>query len=135
MQTWAKITALIIASAALSGVEIAGRIVAVDRPDAWYDPSVSNHGKHFLMGVPGGLVSAAIDDPVTRYAASFTAGAVVGLGWELYMSREGRWINPVDAAWVVAGSLVTTALVDLTGQAFSVTGSDSSVALSYTYRH
>lgn len=136
MPTWAKITVLAcIASAALSGVEIAGRIVAVHRPDAWYDPTASNHGKHLLMGVPTGLLSAEIDDPVARYATSLTTGAVVGIGWEIYMSRHGKWIDPVDAAWVVAGSLATTALADLTGQAFAVTGSNSFVALSYTCKH
>lgn len=124
---------ILILCATLPAVEIAGRTVAVDRPGDWYDPTASHHAQHAAMGVPTGLASACIDDPLARYGTSFASGLAVGLAYEVYQSKDGAWIDAVDAGWVAAGSLLTTALVDLTGEAVQILVTDDSAAVAVAW--
>lgn len=84
--------------------------VAVDRPDDWYRPDVSHHGKHAVGGAVIGAVAYAAGSLVTdsrpkRVALAVAAGAAIGLGYELIEGRDGKsFVDPVDAAWVTVGA-------------------------------
>lgn len=94
----------------------------VDDSGPWYSPSESHHGKHFAGGaVIGaatycGAAALGVEDRLPRYVVAVGAGAVVGLGYEIAHGSDTTLVDPVDAAWVTAGSLVGAVVADLTDQ-------------------
>ncbi len=114
--------------------------LAIDQPDAWWEPSASHHGKHFLGGLAVGAGSYALTSlgPVPvgdRFITAAAAGAIVGVGFEVIRGWDGSaYIDPCDAAWVVLGSVAGAGLAHLTGQAMSVRASPDVVAVGIAFR-
>ncbi len=127
--------------ATIAAVPLLGAVVAIDRPSDWWEPSASHHEMHGLGGVALGftsasLVSLATDARAAKYAVAIGTGAVVGVGYEVAhgWGSDGTYMDPVDALWVVGGSVVGAALVDLTGQAVTVVAGPRQVAVGIAFR-
>ncbi len=133
----AIITLAAIASSAISSEDLHWQ---VDQPAHWADPDASHHGKHALGGVLIGAATYDVAALVTesrprRFMAATISGAGIGLGYELIAGADGRSsVDPVDAGWVAAGALVGAAVMDITGQLFSITTRHDGVALALAWR-
>ncbi len=114
--------------------------VAVDRGDQWFEPSASHHGLHFAGGMALGVVSygtATLLDAtrVYRYGTAAAVGLVVGAGYEVVRGLDGSsYIDGVDVAWTVAGSLAGAAVADLTGRVVGVAVGHRSAAVTVAFR-
>lgn len=120
------ISSVAIGALMLAGSAISAENIQVDQPHDWWRYDISHHGKHGVGGVELGFAAyegAALvtDSRPWRYADAVITGAVVGLGYEAYMGRDGKsYLDCVDAAWCTAGSLVGAALADATNQIVSI---------------
>ncbi len=111
----------------------------VDPSADWYDPMGSHHLKHAELGVVVGYgtyagASLAFESRAARYGSAIGAGIVVGFGYEIYHRSDTTLADPVDAAYVVAGSLVGAVLCDLTCQAIEAYLAPDAAAIGYTAR-
>ncbi len=132
---WLPASLLLMAWGSIAAAEL-----AIDQAPLWWEPSASHHGKHFLGGLPVGAGAYALtsltDAPVEdRFITAAAAGAIVGVGFEVVRGWDGSsYVDPVDAAWVVVGSVAGAGLAHLTGQAMSVRASPDVVAVGIAWR-
>ncbi len=135
-----RITGSVLLALGLAWGSIGAAEVRVDEPDRWSEPSASHHGKHFLGGIPLGVGAYAMtslgDIPIgDRFITAAAAGAIVGVGFEVVRGWDGSsYIDPVDAAWVVVGSIAGAGLAHLTGSAVSLAARPGQASVTVAWR-
>lgn len=136
------ILALFGSLACLPALDLGRAHVAVDQPDAWYDPNASHHMEHAVMGAligaPTYTVTRIVSDSRTAgYVAATGAGMLLGSLYEIQRGADGSaFIDPVDALlWTGGGALAGAFLADMTGEAISliVTPDSAAVGLAFTF--
>lgn len=93
-------------------VEFDGLIFAVDRPNEWWDPRASHHGKHAVLGAEVGFLTYGgarlfTDERPTAWWIGTGSAATVGVAYEVIQARKhGCWVDPADALWTAAGGAI-----------------------------
>jgi hypothetical protein len=131
------LTGLAVPSLAILAAPLSGMEVGVDQPGGWHDPTVSHHGKHGWLGVGTGAVgwtgAYLLDaDQATRCTVGISLGFAVGFGYELVHAKGSTLLDPVDALWVIAGSVLSVSLAEIGLVEFTVQPTRDGAALGYS---